>query len=78
MSDRVFLSILAVAAVVAIVLAALWPQGYGARSPAPFGHTPIQQTPEMQAAMARETAHLKAKKGERPDSAAITGLRPSK
>jgi hypothetical protein len=32
----------------------VWPQGYGARSPAPFGHTPIQQTPEMQAALQRE------------------------
>jgi hypothetical protein len=56
MHDRLFFSILAGAAVVMIALAAVWPQGYGARSPAPFGHTPIQQTPEMQAAMARAEA----------------------
>ena len=37
------------------LLALVWPQGLGARSPAPFGHTPVQQTPEMKAAMQRET-----------------------
>ena len=56
MRDRLFFSILAGAAVVMIALASAWPQGYGARSPGPFGHTPIQQTPEMQAAMARADA----------------------
>lgn len=42
-------------AVMIIALALVWPQGIGARSPGPFGHTPVQQTPEMQAAMKRQT-----------------------
>ena len=36
-------------------LAAVWPQGLGARSPGPFGHTPVQQTAQAKAAMQRET-----------------------
>jgi len=56
MRDRLFFSIVTGAAVVMIALALVWPQGYGARSPGPFGHTPIQQTPEMKAAMARADA----------------------
>ena len=55
MLDRLYLPMLALAAVAAIALAAVWPQGYGDRSPAPFGSTPIQRTPAMQAAMERET-----------------------
>jgi hypothetical protein len=55
MLDRLFLPFLGFAALAAIVFAMVWPQGLGARSPAPFGHTPVQQTPEMQAAMKRET-----------------------
>ena len=47
--------VLGLAAAAAIVLSLVWPQGLGARSPGPFGHTPVQQTPEMQAAMKRET-----------------------
>ncbi len=77
MSDRALLSILAVAAVAVVALAAIWPQGYGARSPGPFGHTPIQQTPQMQAAMAREAANRKAKQNGGPAAAAIAGLRPT-
>ena len=38
LSDRWFFGGLAALAVAMIVLAALWPQGIGARSPAPFGH----------------------------------------
>lgn len=45
---------MALAAAMVIALALVWPQGIGARSPGPFGHTPIQQTPEMQAAMKRQ------------------------
>jgi hypothetical protein len=45
---------MALAAAMVIALALVWPQGIGARSPGPFGHTPIQQTPEMQAAMQRQ------------------------
>jgi hypothetical protein len=77
MSDRLLLSIFAVVAVAAIALAAVWPQGYGARSPGPFGHTPVQQTPQMQAAMAREAERLKAKRAGRPEPAAISSLRPA-
>jgi hypothetical protein len=53
--DRFYLPLLALGAVAAIGLALVWPQGLGDRSPAPFGHEPVQRTPEMQAAMMRET-----------------------
>lgn len=55
MIDRFYLPILGLAALGAIALAMVWPQGLGDRSPGPFGHTPVQQTPEMKAAMARAT-----------------------
>jgi hypothetical protein len=55
MLDRFYLPLLALCAIAAVALALVWPQGLGDRSPAPFGHTPVQQTPEMQAAMRRET-----------------------
>lgn len=61
MSDRVFFSLIAVAAATLIGLSAIWPQGLGARSPWPFGHPPVQETPAMQAAMAREAAKAQAK-----------------
>ncbi|MFI4949588.1 MAG: hypothetical protein ACHP7A_00950 [Caulobacterales bacterium] len=54
MLDRLYLPILALAAAAAVALAMVWPQGLGDRSPAPFGSTPIQRTPAMQAAMKRE------------------------
>ena len=54
MSDRFFLPLMALIAFVMIALAMVWPQGYGARSPAPFGTTPIQQTPLMRAKIERE------------------------
>jgi hypothetical protein len=54
MLDRLYLPFLALAAIAAIAFAAIWPQGYGDRSPAPFGYEPIQRTPAMQAAMKRE------------------------
>lgn len=38
LSDRLFFGGLAVIAILMIALAAVWPQGQGARSPAPFGH----------------------------------------
>jgi hypothetical protein len=56
MLDRLYLPLLGLAAIAAIALSLVWPQGLGDRSPAPFGHTPIQQTPAMKAAMARENA----------------------
>ena len=54
MLDRLYMPLLAVAAVLVVALAMVWPQGLGARSPGPFGHTPVQQTPEMKAKMQRE------------------------
>ena len=55
MLDRFYLVLLGLGAVAAIGLSLVWPQGLGDRSPAPFGHAPIQQSPQMQAAMRRET-----------------------
>ncbi len=54
MLDRLALPLIALTAAMIILLAMAWPQGYGARSPSPFGHTPVQQTPQMKAAMQRE------------------------
>ncbi len=56
MLDRLYLPLLGLAAVAAIGLSLVWPQGLGDRSPGPFGHTPVQQTPAMKAAMERENA----------------------
>lgn len=55
MLDRFYLVLLGFGAVAAIGLSLVWPQGLGDRSPAPFGHAPVQRSPEMQAAMRRET-----------------------
>ncbi|WP_374574617.1 hypothetical protein [Phenylobacterium sp.] len=55
MLDRLFMPALILAALLLIALAMVWPQGLGDRSPGPFGHEPVQRTPEMQAAMKRET-----------------------
>ena len=55
MLDRFYLALLGFGAVAAIALSLVWPQGLGDRSPAPFGHAPVQRSPEMQAAMRRET-----------------------
>ena len=76
MKDRLVFSIFAAAALAMVGLAAVWPQGYGARSPGLFGRTPIQQTPEMRAAMAREAADIARKRQAQTQSAAIAaGLR---
>lgn len=55
MFDRFYLALLGLCAVAAISLSLVWPQGLGDRSPWPFGHPPVQRSPEMQAAMRRET-----------------------
>lgn len=64
MSDRLFFPLIAALFLALVALGAVWPQGLGSRSPGPFGHTPVQQTPKVQAAMKRETeaseARLKA------------------
>jgi hypothetical protein len=54
MLDRLYMPFLALAAIAAVALAMVWPQGLGDRSPEPFGHMPVQRTPEVQAAMKRE------------------------
>ncbi len=54
MPDRVFIPLVALIAFAMIALALVWPQGYGDRSPGPFGSTPLQQTPAMQAKIQRE------------------------
>jgi hypothetical protein len=43
MFDRLYMPFLGLAALAAIALSLVWPQGLGARSPAPFGRTPEQQ-----------------------------------
>jgi hypothetical protein len=55
MLDRLYLPLVALAAIAAIALAMVWPQGLGDRSPGPFGHDPVQRSAKMQAAMKRET-----------------------
>lgn len=55
MLDRLFFPALVALAILMIALAMVWPQGLGDRSPGPFGQTPVQQTPEMKAAMKRES-----------------------
>ncbi len=55
MLDRLYLPLVGLVAIAAVALALVWPQGLGDRSPAPFGHEPVQRSPEMQAAMKRQT-----------------------
>jgi hypothetical protein len=55
MSDRLILTLLAAFAALMIGFASIWPQGLGARSPWPFGHSPVLQSPAMRAALARAT-----------------------
>jgi hypothetical protein len=45
MSDRFALPLLALLALGLIVLALVWPQGLGRRSPAPFGHPVAAPSP---------------------------------
>ena len=45
MLDRLYLPFLALAAVAAVALALVWPQGQGARSPGPFGKPLAQPAP---------------------------------
>jgi hypothetical protein len=56
MLDRLYLPLLALLSAAVIALAAVWPQGLGDQSPAPFGRFPVQRTPAVQAAMKREQA----------------------
>ena len=54
MPDRILMPFLALIGVAMIAFSLVWPQGYGARSPGPWGTVPIQQTPEMRAKIERE------------------------
>jgi hypothetical protein len=75
MSDRAAFTLLIATAVLMIGFAAIWPQGYGARSPWPFGHVPVQQTPAMRAAMAQEAlaAQKHGEKARAAEAAAQVG-----
>lgn len=68
MLDRLFFPILILATAGLIALGLVWPQGLGDRSPAPFGSTPVQQTPQMKAAMQRQ-AEAAQRDAERARSA---------
>jgi hypothetical protein len=54
MPDRIFMPFMALIGLALVALSLVWPQGYGDRSPDPFGSVPIQQTPEMKAKIQRE------------------------
>jgi hypothetical protein len=54
MPDRILMPFLALIGLALVAFSLVWPQGYGARSPDPFGSVPIQQTPEMKAKIQRE------------------------
>jgi hypothetical protein len=56
MPDRLLFPLMGLVAVLMIALALIWPQGLGARSPGPFGHTPVQQTAGAREAKARASA----------------------
>ena len=45
MNDRIFFGLCALAAVVMIALALVWPQGLGTRSPGAFGKPMVQAAP---------------------------------
>ena len=73
MSDRMILTLMAAFAALMIAFAAVWPQGLGDRSPRPFGHTPIQRTPAMRAAL--ERANEKAQEHIREQKTAAEAAR---
>jgi len=54
MPDRIFMPLMGLVAAALITLSLVWPQGQGDRSWGPFGHTPVQQTPEMKARIQKE------------------------
>jgi hypothetical protein len=69
MSDRLFYPLIALVIVAIVALAAVWPQGDGARSPGPFGHTPTQQTAAARNAIVREQARAAAEAAAAAESA---------
>ena len=63
MSDRIFVSLAAVAAVLMVALALVYPQGIGKRSPKPFGHETyyaVEARKDAAAAAAKAQAKAKA------------------
>ena len=54
MPDRIFMPLMALIGLAMVAFSLIAPQGYGDRSPGPWGTTPIQQTPAMQAKIQRE------------------------
>jgi hypothetical protein len=54
MPDRIFMPLMGLVAAALIALSLVWPQGEGDRSWGSFGHTPVQQTPDMKAKLQRE------------------------
>ena len=54
MPDRIFMPLMALIGLAMIALSLILPQGYGARSPGPWGAIPLQQTPEMRVKIQRE------------------------
>jgi hypothetical protein len=54
MPDRIFMPLMGLVAAALIALSLVWPQGEGDRSWGPFGHQPVQQTPDMKAKLQRE------------------------
>jgi hypothetical protein len=75
MSDRMFYAGALVVAFVMIGLAVVWPQGEGARSPAPFGHA-VVVTEAAREAEKKEVSKRKAA-AERRAAAVAAGLRPA-
>jgi hypothetical protein len=77
MPDSLALSVAALVALGLVALAMVWPQGQGARSPAPFGHplAAIEQpvaVPIKPETLRRATVHLRAK----PHAAPAATLAP--
>ena len=77
MSDRVLFSLLAAIAVIMIGFAAVWPQGFGARSPGPFGHAPIVRALAAPDTIARKLNLDAVSAAPPPAASAPSGLRPS-
>ena len=68
MFDRFFMPVLGLAALAAVALALVWPQGLGDRSPAPFGHEPVERTAQAQAIMKRATEASERRIGQARDA----------
>ena len=64
MPDRILMPLMALIGLAMIAFSLVWPQGYGDRSPGPWGTVPVQQTPEMQAKIQREK-DAAAQRGQR-------------